>query len=271
MKNKICFVIALKYYRTYPVYIREYVDNIRRYYEDSFIIIVDNNSEHIRDITFDFDNVVILTNTSPQKFELGAYNLGIKYIIDNGLTEKYDYYTFTQETFMLCEKFDVDELANNGVKACPLVGSKQGSFASEFTSEFVFGFKETLIRDTISDLGLMNKTQELSFCFASSFILHKSKLHEFNKMTSNIIVLNKIHSQCCERFLAGIFYILNEGVNTALEDKLVDDFCSSICPGNIIKLKYFTKYLHFRNDTTTEKKNKLETKLTNTKMKLAFF
>lgn len=271
MENKICFVIALKYYRTHPVYIREYVDNIRKHYTDSFIIIVDNNSEHIEDITFEYDNVIIITNTSDQKFELGAYNLGIKYIIDNGLTEKYEYYTFTQETFMLCEKFDIGELANNGVKACPLVCSKQGSFAREFINEFVFGRKETLIIDTITELGLTSKIPELTFCFASSFILHKSKLSNFNKMTSHIKILNKIHSQCCERFLAGIFYILNDGVNTALEDKLVDDFYSSICPGNIIKLTYFTKYLHFRNENTIEKKNTHETKLINTKMKLAFF
>jgi hypothetical protein len=265
MKNKICFVIALKYYRTYPVYIREYVDNIRKYYDDSFIIIVDNNSEHIGDITFDYDNVVIITNTSDQKFELGAYNLGIRYIIDNGLTEKYDYYTFTQETFMLCKKFDVDELANNGVKACPLVCSKPGSFTREFISDFVFGVKETLIIDIIAELGLTHKISELTFCFANSFILHKSKLYRFNQLTSHIIILNKIHSQCCERFLSGIFYILNEGVNTALEDRLVNDFYNSIGPGNIIKLTYFTKYLYARNETTTEKKPVFE------KMKLVFF
>jgi len=268
MEKKICFVIALKYYRTYPVYIREYVDNIRKYYENSFIIIVDNNSEHIGDIKFVYDNVVIITNTTDQKFELGAYNLGIRYIIDNELTDKYEYYTFTQETFMLCEKFNVDELT---VKACPLVSSKQGRFTDDFTNMFVSGVKETLIIDTISELELSDKIPELTFCFANSFILHKSKLYDFNKMTAHIKMLNKIHSQCCERFLAGAFYILNDGINTALEDKLVDDFYNSIGTGNIIKLKYFTKYLHSRNETTIDKNTTTTTTPENTKMKLVFF
>jgi len=75
---KVCFIISHKYYRNYESYIQYYVDNIQKFYPESLCIIVDNNSTHIDDIINKlntYNNVIILSNVSLCKFEIGAYKL----------------------------------------------------------------------------------------------------------------------------------------------------------------------------------------------------
>ena len=48
--NKLCFIISHKYYKSYKSFIKYYVDNIKKFYPNSFILIVDNNSENLEDI-----------------------------------------------------------------------------------------------------------------------------------------------------------------------------------------------------------------------------
>ena len=47
---KVCFIIALKYIRGYVSFIDYYVDNIKLFYPNSLIVIVDNNSKYIEDV-----------------------------------------------------------------------------------------------------------------------------------------------------------------------------------------------------------------------------
>ena len=74
-KNKVIFIIAHKYFRGYESYIEYYINNIKKFYEKSLIIVVDNNSNYKDDI-FDklkiYDNVVLLDNDIKCKFEIGA-------------------------------------------------------------------------------------------------------------------------------------------------------------------------------------------------------
>ena len=122
MEN-ICFVISHKYYRTYPSFIKLYVDNIQKFYDNSLILICDNNSKYIcdiKDIFKDYTNVIIIDNNTECKFEIGAYNCGINYIINNNILEKYEYYVFTQDNFIIKNKYDFNNLINNNVTACTI-------------------------------------------------------------------------------------------------------------------------------------------------------
>jgi hypothetical protein len=77
----------------------------------------------------------------------------------------------------------------------------RNSFHNEFTMKILMDIK-------VSDI-----LHKLTFCFANSFILHQSKLEEFQTITQDIIIKNKFHSECSERFLSGILYKLNEERN----------------------------------------------------------
>ena len=103
--NNICFIIAHKYVRGYPSYVKHYINNVKAAYGDeALVIITDNNSEHKDDIfdqLKDLEGVILLDNNIESKFELGGYQVGLQYVLDNNLTDKYEYYVFTQDTFIL--------------------------------------------------------------------------------------------------------------------------------------------------------------------------
>jgi len=189
-----------------------YVDNILKFYENSFIIIVDNNSKHIADIIEifkDYSNLVLLINETICKFEIGAYKVGIQYILDNQLLEKYDYYVFSQDTFILKNKYDFKNL------------EKEGIFASAFNhyqNRFVKNdYYNLTIYKILCDLNLQDKFDELSLCWCNSFILHKTKINEFLHIVKDIILKDRNDSMCSERYLSGILYLLNNNKIHSIE------------------------------------------------------
>jgi hypothetical protein len=226
-KVKVCFVVASKHIRGYPTYIKTYVDNINTFYKDSFTLIVDNNSLYIEeDIHFDYTNVKVVTNTSECKFELGAYKFGISYLLENNIVNSYEYFVFTQDTFVLTNYYDFNNLLENNVMACPLVGSSEGHFISDHTSGMSHhaGHKDyDLIKNVISKLNLTETANKLSFCLANSFVLNNSKLVDLLELTRDIKIECKMHSESSERFLAGILYVLNNNINTSVEKKRLEE------------------------------------------------
>ena len=95
-EKKIVFIIAHKYFRGYPSYLSHYIDNIINFYGDrSLILVVDNNSNYPQEI-FDtipkISNLVFLTNDIECKFELGAYQVGMRYIFEKKLQDECEYF-----------------------------------------------------------------------------------------------------------------------------------------------------------------------------------
>ena len=261
---KLCFVIASRYIRGYPTYIKTYVDNINTFYKDSFILIVDNNSPQFEeDIHFDCTNVKVVTNTSECKFELGAYKFGVGYLLENNIVNSYEYFVFTQDTFVLTNCYDFNNLLENNVMACPLVGSSEGKFAEDFTygMRCYYGVTDYfLIQHIICNLNLIGVIHKLSFCFANSFVLNKVKLTDFLELTKNIKIVCKIQSEFSERYLTGILYVLNNYMNASIEKIKVDEITHLITlittssrTNNDISFDYFTKYIHNKTELTKYK------------------
>lgn len=254
---KICFVIANKYIRGYNSYMKTYLYNINTFYKDSFILIVDNNSNFFKeDIHIDYENVKVITNTSDSKFELGAYNFGISYLLENNIVNNYDYYVFTQDTFILTKYYDFTELLKNNVMASPIVGSREGCFLHDHTNGIPHhrGHKDYyLIRDVISKLNLIDSADKLTFCLSNSFILNKSKLFDFLELTKNIKIENKMHSESSERFLAGVLYVLNNNMSASIEKKVVEEVMNLLLCFMPLEFDYFTKYIHYKTELTEDK------------------
>ena len=231
---KVCFVIAFKYFRGYNSHILEYINNIFSFYKNAHILIVDNNSTYLQDFNFNiYENVTLLINESECKFELGAYKVGIKYIIHN--------------------KYDFSILLNNNTFACPLVGSRPGTFLGDMMIDDMY-YKHTINQMGIDDENIPN----LTFCLATSFVLYKNKLYDFLKMTENIIIYNKHGSCASERFLSGALYLLNNKINAKLEDIFYNDihpssdviyYANMKIPNHIFKLNYFTKFVYNKHET----------------------
>jgi hypothetical protein len=219
---KMCFIIAHKYYRNYTSYIEYYVDNIRKCYgEDALILVVDNNSTYFQDIREklqDRKNVVLMVNETECKFELGAYNVGIRYLIDNSLLDVYDFYVFTQDTFILKQKYDFGRFIENNITACTInswIHGKNDGF-----------YGHGLSQQVLKSIHLENSIDQLSLCWCCSFVLHKSKLVPFLEITQDLKIVCRIESEACERFLSGILYHLNgnkiEDIDGGREDLTYD-------------------------------------------------
>jgi hypothetical protein len=217
---KVCFVIALKYYRTYESFIKYYVDNIQRLYKNSFIIIVDNNSRYIDDIKqmfIKYTNLIIITNDTICKFEIGAYKVGINYLILNNLLDNYNYYIFTQDNFILKNKYDFNILSNNNTVACPIVSCYNNAYRLK-----VGHWDKPITQQVLTYLNLQNSVEKLTFCWCSSFILEKSVLIPFLNITQNIVITIRHQSESSERYLSGILYYLNNYIHADIDGDMDD-------------------------------------------------
>lgn len=208
-EHKICFVIALKYFRNYETFIKFYVDNIQSFYKDSLTIIVDNNSTYIQDIHamfMNYTNVIIITNETECKFEIGAYKVGIHYLLTNGLLDTYDYYVFTQDNFVIKNRYDFNQLNEKGTLACAI-----NSWKRIRPENYNIG----ICKEILLPLNLQNSFDKLSICWATSFILHSSTINKFFDIVKNVIIKDRQESCYAESYMSGILYYLN---NNKIED-----------------------------------------------------
>ena len=209
---KLLFIIAHKYFRGYPSFLRYYIDSVNSLYPESTIVVVDNNSKYKADI-FDklqsYSNVVLLDNNREGKFEIGAYTQGLEYVIDNNLVTDYDYVLFTQDNFIPKNRIDFSALAGKGVLACPINSHRPDG-----------GFPE-IVRSVLERIGLYNHMDDITFCWCSSFVVSSTKIIQLYEYFQKIVITVRSESEAGERYLARILYELNEHRNASIDGDIM--------------------------------------------------
>lgn len=248
--NNICFIIAHKYFRGYKNYTDYYIENIKKAYGDQALsIIVDNNSQ-FKDESFDrfkhLPNVTLLDNNIKSKFEVGGYQVGLQHVLDNDLKENYEYYVFTQDTFILKNKYDFNNLLQDNIWACPINSMPyDGSCMPQVVS-------------VLNELGLFDNLNKISFVWANSFIVHKSRIEKLQEYLKQIVCTTKTLSHGAERFLARIMYELNDhGKNVDIDGDLRHLLrnhydCHTVDPFNPVTT-HFVKTIQNKNEGTRDR------------------
>ena len=207
-KNKPVFIIAHKYYRGYESYVEYYINNIQKLYDDSLIIVVDNNSIYKDDI-FDkiktYDNVILLDNNIECKFEIGAYQIGLKYLIDNNLVDKYHFIVLSQDTFIIKNKVDFNKLYDEDITACPI-----NSYISD-------GYLQHISNMVLGKIGLLDNLDKITFCWCNSFIISTIKCKQLYDYLKEIVITHRDGSCASERYLARILWELNGYKNNDID------------------------------------------------------
>lgn len=204
----VVFIIAHKYFRGYESYLKYYISNIHSFYKNALVLVVDNNSNFKEDI---FDNIeknnkiVFLDNNIECKFELGAYQVGIKYLIDNEILNNYDYVVCTQDNFVIKNKLDFNKLNSENVKSCPI------------NSYYQDGDQQHTSAEVLTKLGLYDNLDKITFCWCSSFIVHTQKIPQLYSYLKQIIITNRPQSCASERYLARILWELNDYKNNDID------------------------------------------------------
>ncbi len=199
--NNICFIIAHKYFRGYESYLKYYIDNIQKLYPGALALVVDNNSVYGEDIFKElegYENVIIISNEGDSKFELGAYREGIKYMLKEELTKDYQHFVFTQDNFVLKNKYDFESMTANSCYARPI------------NSMYADGECADIVVPVMTKLGLNNNWDKVNFCWCSSFVVEQTKIEQLYHYLNQITVVNRWQSCAGERYLARILWELNE-------------------------------------------------------------
>lgn len=247
MGTKIAFIIAHKYYRGYTSYIEYYITNIKRYYDDALIIVVDNNSVNKKDI---FDglkkyDVTLLDNGISCKFEIGAYQVGMRYLIDSNLLDAIDYCVFTQDNFILKNRLDFNLLKDNGVTACPI-----NSWSPDRAHK-------DICQTVLSGIGLYNNMDKITFCWCNSFIVANSKVAQLYGYFKTIVITTRIESCASERYLARILWELNGHKNNDIDGDIIPlkylYDCWKVDPRSNISGVHFVKVVQQKNEKTVDK------------------
>ena len=204
-KNRPVFIIAHKYIRGYESYSELYIQTIESIYEDYLIIFVDNNSTHKDDIfnkLKNYKNVILLDNNNEGKFEIGAYNVGLQYLINNNLYKNYTYIVLSQDTFILRKKVDFNVLHNNNVLACPIVDC-HGDLTNIHN-----GYYESFL-PILKTLNLDHNVEKSSFCWCNSFIISSEKTEILYGFIKDIVITQRWDSCVSERYLGRILWEIN--------------------------------------------------------------
>jgi hypothetical protein len=260
MNYKCCFVIAQKYYRNYKSYIKYYVDNIQNFYPDSFILIVDNNSRYLEDVTNllkNYNNLKIIINNIECKFEIGAYNEAIRYIKKENLLNNFEYFIFSQDTFVLKNKFDIQkELVDKNIFAC--------SFNCFENDKNILNYQHNILKEDpiciniLKKINCLDKIEECNIAWCSSFILHKSKIYDYYDIVKDEIITERFNGSIqSERYLSAICYYLNNNnyvslCGNAINPNTLGYDCWKVDIENDKLDNFFVKKVQQKNEKTKD-------------------
>ena len=247
INNKIVFIIAHKYIRGHATYLKYYTDNIKKYYPQALTIVVDNNSNHIDEIFQTLeqsDQLVLLTNSIDCKFEIGAYRVGMRYLIDNNILDNYKYIVCTQDTFVLKNKYDFNILNNQNTTACTN------------NSYYQDGLYQHLSNAILAQLGLDNNLDKITFCWCNSFIVATIKVYQLLEYLEQLTIQRSWEREASERYLARILWELNNYTNVDIDGNIsnLDRYynCHTVDIINSTTLTYFVKRAHQRTENTPD-------------------
>ena len=246
--NKTCFIIAHKYFRGYTSYLKLYIERILSYYPEALVIVVDNNSTHKEEIFNTIDstlNVVFLDNNIESEFELGAYRVGLSYLIDNNLTQEYSYIILTQDNFILNKRLDFQSLRELDIKACPI------------NSYFPDGAIAEVWHPVLDRLGMNNNLDKITFCWCSSFVISNENVERLYGILQTIVQQTRRDSEGAERYLARILWELNNYSNFDLDGDIRDlknkYDCWNVDPYRDTVDSFFTKVVQQKTERTVDK------------------
>jgi hypothetical protein len=229
MKTNPCFIIAHRYVRGYNSYIEHYINNINLFYENALTIIVDNNSPYKDDVLDKFknkNNIILLDNNTEHKFEQGAYLVGITYLIENNLVDNYDYYVFTQDTYILKNKYNFDELIENNIYACPIswgMGTQDLSISlikpyldklELWDDNLQINYNSHLLNPSCYSEDVLSK---ILHCYCTVYVIHKDKINNLHTYLKKIKITNRWESELGERYFAWVLYKLNNNRNYQID------------------------------------------------------
>ena len=247
--NKVCFIIAHKYVRGYKSYLKYYISNIQELYPEALTIVVDNNSKYkddIYDTLQDLDKVVLLENDIDSKFELGAYQVGMRYIVDNNLVEDYEYYVYTQDNFVLKNKYDFSEMQSTQ------------TFARPINSMYADGECSDVVVPIMERLHINDNWDKINFCWCSSFVVANNKVRQLYEYLKQIVVTCRWESCAGERYLARILWELNEhkdcgDIDGSASDLAVRHYDTWSVDVPSPATSYFVKQVQQKNENTVDK------------------
>jgi hypothetical protein len=243
--DRLVFIITHKYFRQYENYLKYYIDNITKFYPNALIIVVDNNSPY-KDENFSRiekrDNIILLDNNIECKFEYGGYQVGIKYLLDNNLLTNFDYIICAQDTFVLKNRYDFNNLKRDNVLACPLNSFHQDQhYAPE---------REAML----NHLGINNNMDKVTFCWCNSFIVATSKAeYLYNRFLTRMVLTASVHREYTERYFARVLWELNDYRNYDIDGDIMNlpYDCHSVDIPNATVTTYFAKRAQQKNEHTS--------------------
>lgn len=253
MPKNICFVIASYYVRTHATYLYEYIDRIKAWYPLSLVLVVDNNSRNIVDHKTLFlrnTNVLLAVNDSICKFEIGAYKYGIQFLAKHGFLEHIDYIVFSQDTFVLNNPFNVEELALRRTYACAF-NHYYGLCDMPY---------DPLVEHVLRKLDLVHLYDGFNFnlCWCSSFILHTTRALVFYEILKDLCITSRAGGSVQgERFLAGVLFYLNNRKFVSLcgdmsTPTVLGYDCWTVNPANNSLPHYFVKSVQQKTEATVD-------------------
>jgi len=248
MTYRLVFIIAHKFVRGYKSYTKYYIDTINTFYPESLIIVVDNNSLNKNDIfntINNIPNVILLDNNIICKFEIGAYQVGLKYLIDNNFVNKYDYCICTQDNFILKNKYDFNQLKQKNITACPINGFYPDGVSPEITYNI------------LTRLNLYNNMDKIDFCWCSSFVINTIHIQQLYDYFKQIVISTRYEGAASERYLARILWELNgqkdcESIDGNLKDLNTRHYDCWTVDLFQNQTSYFAKSVQQKNENTPE-------------------
>jgi hypothetical protein len=165
--------------------------------------------------------------------------------------DSYEYVVFTQDNFIIKNKYDFNQLKERDTLACSLITWQNSKIDNYY-------FFTPLSQNVLSLLGLNNDINNLSLCWCNSFILHHSKVVPFMDIVKNIIITTREDSSSAERFLSGILYRLNNNKIEDIDGDMNDitkfyDYWKVDLVNDCIPNVYFVKRLQQKNEKTVDK------------------